>query len=69
MSLHRNTITSQELKDREELVRSFQEALADLIYEYSEEADEIGGEFRGPGIKAELDRVLKGVSLQREISS
>jgi len=61
--LHRRTITSDELRQREALIAKFENDLNDLIRDASHECDEIGGEFRSPGMRKEINDLIDAATI------
>ena len=59
IELHKKLHTEQEATDRKNLLDNFDNELTDLMMSYSFAADRIGGEFRSPGIKFQLNQMLK----------
>tara|TARA_R100000030_G_scaffold95832_1_gene83539 strand:+ start:576 stop:812 length:237 start_codon:yes stop_codon:yes gene_type:complete len=56
------TISKDEDKRRKALTKNFEKQVGKWnldIKRYANEADKIGGTFRGPGIKAELQKILE----------
>jgi hypothetical protein len=56
--LHRNLISDDEDEAREDLLAAFESALDDLIADALRQADEVGGYFRGPGIRRQITDLL-----------
>ena len=54
-----NEAVKEKADTRNKLLADFETALTDLMIEYTGEANRIGGEFRSPGIKKELNQILK----------
>ncbi len=57
--LHRNLISDEEDCRTEGCLVDFEEALDKLLADAAREANEIGGYFRGPGIRASLQSIYK----------
>ena len=54
MHAFKATITPAETAAREEMLATFEDQLAELVAEAVRESYEIGGEFRGPGIRKSI---------------
>ena len=57
--LHRNVISDEEDCRTEGVLADFEMALDDLLATAAREADEVGGYFRGPGIRASMQAMYK----------
>lgn len=60
--LHTKPASEEETMQRHRLVAEFNRELQTLIKSFAEKADLLGGYYRGPGIKAELNRELSHYS-------
>ena len=56
--LHRNLISDTEDEASDDLLAAFESALDDLIADGLRQADEVGGYFRGPGIRKQMTDLL-----------
>lgn len=65
LTLHRRSITAKELQTRVFMIAKFEIDLNDLIRDASHECDEIGGYFRGPGMRKEINDLLAAARLER----
>ena len=57
--------SEQERQKRNRLLFDFKLSVGSLIKQATEEAYELGGEFKGPGITVQLEKILKDFTFRR----